>query len=123
MPKLPDGHRIMEARLAAIAQRAQEANARLEDGLAALRRLVEIAKGNTGQPRRVADFLLAWWNPAACGTFALTDLWAVDADIVDDMVSVFQLVADQQEYPTAWGLGPDFEEIVAKWRPELSQES
>jgi hypothetical protein len=34
---------------------------------AALRRLIEHAKRGTGQSRRVADFLLAWWNPAQCG--------------------------------------------------------
>ncbi len=25
-------------------------------------------------------------------------------------------------YPTAYGLGPDFERIVAEWRPELLKE-
>ena len=43
----------------------------------ALRRLVAIAKKDHGQSRRVANFLLAWWNPNTCGGFDLTDLWAV----------------------------------------------
>jgi hypothetical protein len=28
----------------------------------ALENLLKIAQGNTGQSRRVSDFLLAWWN-------------------------------------------------------------
>lgn len=107
---------------AAEAQRRQEAAARFEDGLAAVRRLVKIAKGDTGQSRRVASFLLAWWNAGSCGSFDLTELWAVDGEIADDMVTVFRLVADRHEYPTAYGLGPDFEKIVAEWRPELLKE-
>jgi hypothetical protein len=31
---------------------------------AALLRLIEHAKRDTGHSLRVADFLLAWWNPA-----------------------------------------------------------
>ena len=32
---------------------------------AALERLIAIAHSDTGQSRRVADFLLAWWNAAS----------------------------------------------------------
>lgn len=42
---------------------------------AAICRLVQIAKGDTGQNRGVANFLLAWWNAEECGGFDLTDLW------------------------------------------------
>ena len=104
---------------AASERRRQAAAARFDDGLAAVRRLVNIAKGDTGQSRTVANFLLAWWNAGSCGGFDLTDLWAVDGEIADDMVAVARLVADRHEYPTAYGLGPDFEQIVADWRPEL----
>jgi hypothetical protein len=85
----------------------------------ALRRLVKIARGDTGQSRRVADFLLAWWNAGACGGFDFTNLWAVDASIAADMVAVMRLIATHQNYPDAYGLGPAFERIVAEWRPEL----
>lgn len=34
---------------------------------AALERLLGHAQRDTGQSRRVADFLLAWWNAANCG--------------------------------------------------------
>jgi hypothetical protein len=36
---------------------------------AALTWLITIARGDTDQSRRVADFLLAWWNSGACGPF------------------------------------------------------
>jgi hypothetical protein len=38
---------------------------------AALERLIKIAQGNTGQSRRGADFLLAWWNAASCALQSL----------------------------------------------------
>jgi len=112
-------HEMLAQRLEAQRKRQEAAAARLKDGMAAVRRLVNIAKGDTGQSRRVADFLLAWWNAGSCGSFDLTELWAVDGEIADDMVAVFRLIADRHEYPTAYDLGPDFEQIVAEWRPEL----
>jgi len=87
--------------------------------LDALGRLVEIAKGDTGQSRRVADFLLAWWNAGQCGGFDLTNLWAVDRAIADDMAAVVSLIATVHNYPDTLGYGEDFEQIVAAWRPEL----
>ena len=86
---------------------------------AALRRQIEIAKRDTGQSRRVADFLLAWWNAADCGGFDLTNLFAVDGAIAADMVTVFSLIARINRYPDTLGFGEDFEAIVRKWRPEL----
>ncbi|WP_456304106.1 DUF7673 family protein, partial [Acetobacter pasteurianus] len=46
--------------------------AKQDNQRAALARLIKIAKGDTGQSRRVADFLLAWWNAGSCGSFDLT---------------------------------------------------
>ncbi len=114
-----DAKERMNRRLDEEQKRRQKAAARLDCGVAALGRLVKIAKGDTGQSRRVADFLLAWWNAGSCGSFDLTNLWGVDGEIGDDMVAVFRLIADSNEYPTAYGFGPDFERIVAAWRPEL----
>ncbi len=69
------------------------------EAIESLQRLLTIAQGDTGQCRRVASFLLAWWNAGACGGFDLTDLWALDADICRDMLRVFGLVAGVREYP------------------------
>ncbi|QOT82185.1 hypothetical protein [Cupriavidus basilensis] len=32
--------------------------------------------------RRVADFLLAWWNAGECSGFDLTNLWQLDDELV-----------------------------------------
>jgi hypothetical protein len=58
---------------------------------AALERLLDHARGDTHQSRRVADFLLAWWNAGACGAYDITTGWAVDEAIADDMCVVFRL--------------------------------
>src|ERR1700712_820500 len=47
----------------------------------ALERLIKIARGDSGRSRRLADFLLAWWNSGICSAVDLTNLWAVDAAI------------------------------------------
>ena len=69
---------------------------------AALERLIAIARSDTGQSRRVAGFLLAWWNAPECGGFDLTDLWAVDRSIAADMLTVFALLIECRDYPDAW---------------------
>jgi len=86
---------------------------------AALDRLVRIAGGDTGQSRRVANFLLAWWNAEECGGFDLTDLWQLDASIAMDLVTVFSMIAERSIYPDTLGYGQEFEQIVAWWRPMI----
>ncbi len=84
---------------------------------AALRRLLTIAQSDTGQSKRVANFLLAWWNAQACGGFDLTELWAVEGPIADDMLAVLGLIARGREFPSAYALGGAFEQLVTRWRP------
>ena len=86
---------------------------------AALRRLIEHAKRGTGQSRRVADFLLAWWNPAQCGGFDFTTMWGCDEEISEDMIVVFAYVARNNRYPDTLGFEEDFAAIIHEWRPEL----
>lgn len=88
---------------------------------AALDRLIHIAQRDTGQSRRVANFLLAWWNAEACGGFDLTELWGVDAAIAADMVTVFAIFPNCQHYPDTLGYGSQFEAIVRAWRPAAHQ--
>ena len=83
----------------------------------ALERLIDIAQGDTGQSRKVANFLLAWWNAEECGGFDLTDVWAVDTPIAVDMLRVFALLAGCQQYPDTMGYGKQFEAIIRAWRP------
>ncbi|HDR9128347.1 TPA: hypothetical protein QDB31_005442 [Burkholderia vietnamiensis] len=86
---------------------------------AALERLIEIARRDTGQSRRVADFLLAWWNAGQCGGFDLTTAWGVDDAIAADMVTVFGLIVRVNNYPDTLGYEAEFNAIVREWRPEL----
>lgn len=53
----------------------------------ALENLLKHAQADTHQSRRVTDFLLAWWNPAACGSYDLTTAWSVDDDIMEACAS------------------------------------
>lgn len=52
---------------------------------AAFERLLKIAKSDAGQSRRVASFILSWWNASSLGGFDLADLFAVDQTIAADM--------------------------------------
>lgn len=88
----------------------------------ALARLLDHAQGDTGQSRKVADFLLAWWNSASCGAFDLTTLWGVDEPIAADMVTVFAMIARVRRYPDALGYSKPFAAVLRAWRPELNQE-
>ena len=86
---------------------------------AALERLLGHAARDTGQSRRVANFLLAWWNAQECGGFDLTELWAVDDAIAADMVTVFGFIANTQRYPDTLGFEAAFAALVRQWRPNL----
>ena len=86
---------------------------------AALERLLVIASRGTGQSRRVADFLLAWWNAGSCGGFDFTTMWGCDTAIVSDMVTVFAYIGHNANYPDALGYASQFETIFRAWRPEL----
>ena len=97
----------------------QEPEPMSDTELAALMRLLAIAKSDTGQARRAADFLLAWWNASSCGKFDLTDLWTVDTAIAADMVIVFGFVARVHCYPDKLGFEDDFKTVVGAWRPEF----
>lgn len=84
----------------------------------ALGKLLNVANSDTGQSRRAANFLLAWWNAADNGGFDLTDLSNVDLDIAEDMVTIFTWLAREEElfYPTEYR--GEIEQIIARWRPE-----
>lgn len=114
---------LLREQLDRVSVSGAESQASDDDGYAAereaLERLIRIARGDTGQSRRVADFLLAWWNSGACGSFDLTNLWGVDTTIATDMVKVFAYIAVTNRYPDTLGYAKEFEAIVHEWRPEL----
>jgi hypothetical protein len=84
--------------------------------IAALERLIEIARRDTGQSRKVASMLLAWYNARAYGGFDLTDLWGVDEDINADMMRVLGYVGRCRHYPDSLGFDEDFQTIARLWR-------
>lgn len=87
-----------------------------DGAIEALERLVAIARTDTGQARRVADFLLAWWNADALGGFDLTHLWNVDEAIADDMLRVFGLISQARCYPDSFVPRQAIMQIVEEWR-------
>ena len=84
--------------------------------LEALGRLCQIAKRDTGQSRRVANFLLAWHNAEENGGWDPTDLWSVDTAIAEDMLAVLQLAKDSHRYPGDLGFEPEIKTIWRLWR-------
>ncbi|ANN80906.1 hypothetical protein BAU07_26390 (plasmid) [Bordetella flabilis] len=91
-----------------------------EEERTALLRLVKHAQGNTGQSRRVADFLLAWWDAGRCGGFDMTNLWGIDRAIARDIVTVFGLIARLAKYPDHidQALEAEFQAISKTWGPD-----
>ena len=85
----------------------------------ALERLIRIARGDSGQCRVVANFLLAWWNAAECGALTRTELWAVDSKIAAEHARCFEQLLHRRKYPDSLGYGSEFESIVNRWRPEI----
>ncbi len=86
--------------------------------LAAIHHLARVALGSSGQGNRCANFLLAWADADAYGGFDLTDIWACGPDVIQDMVTVFGLVARVSEYPELLDVAihEDMVAIAAKWR-------
>lgn len=87
---------------------------------AALDRLFDLAASDTGQARRAANFLLAWWNGAEWGGFDLADLFGVDRAVAVDMATVFDFLGQHGGaiYADAFGYRDALAELVERWRPE-----
>ncbi|BCH19550.1 DUF7673 family protein [Mesorhizobium sp. L-2-11] len=90
-----------------------------ENTRGAFERLLAIARSDTGQARRVANFILAWWNAESLGGFDLADLFGVDTQIAADMAAVFSWLARQNNaaYPTEYRAA--IEAVIAEWRPDI----
>lgn len=77
-------------------QEARELPKIREEGVAALTRLLNIARGHSGQCRRVATFLLSLYN----GTrfkMDLTDFRCLDREIFDDCLAVLRMDNQPQQ--------------------------
>jgi hypothetical protein len=87
-----------------------------QDGWKALDRLLRIGRKDTGQARRVANFLLAWHNADENGGWDPTDLWSVDASIAEDMLTVVRLIRDSHSYLDALGFADEIAAVWSLWR-------
>ncbi|MBB5704483.1 hypothetical protein FHS76_004401 [Ochrobactrum daejeonense] len=84
----------------------------------ALEKLLNVAHNDTGQGRRVANFLLAWWNADVHGGFDLADLANVDLEIAEDMVTVFTFLAREEDVVYPYEYRSEIENVIHRWRPE-----
>ena len=83
---------------------------------AALERLLKVARKDTGQARRVANFLLAWHNAEENGGWDPTDLWNVDDAIAADMLTALHFIRDAHCYPDKLGLAEEITTVWNLWR-------
>jgi hypothetical protein len=79
--------------------------------LEALGRLCATARRDTGQSRRVANFLPAWHNAEENGGWDPTDLWNVDTAVAEDLMIVLELASDSRKYPGNLGFEPELNAI------------
>ena len=88
------------------------------DAAAACARLIELARSDTGQAAKVADFLLAWWNGEDNGHFPISHLANVDDEIARDMLIILSRIAMEPAmiYADAFGRGSDMEVLWHQWR-------
>ncbi|ODT21674.1 MAG: hypothetical protein ABS35_16620 [Kaistia sp. SCN 65-12] len=86
---------------------------------AAFERLLDLARSNTGQARRAANFILAWWNADSLGGFDITELFGQDAAIAGDMATVFGWIAHRSNavYPEEYRA--EIEGLIEAWRPDV----
>ena len=86
---------------------------------AAIGRLVDLARGDTGGSRIAASFLLAWWNGDDWGHFKIADLWGLDAGNAADVTGIMAYLGSRDAiYADAWGYRDAMGELVERWRPE-----
>ena len=87
----------------------------------ALDHLLDIADRDTGSGRRVADFLLSWWNADTCGGWNPVDLWGLDPALrVDILRVIIYLALPGACNPDTLGYKAVFERLVHERRPHLA---
>lgn len=120
----PESEARMKEQLAAIQRERAEAHARLPAiraaGVDALKRLLPIAQGSSGQCRRVASFLLSLYNGDRF-KFDLTDFRGLDRNIFNDCMAVLAMdFQPEMEVHMYFDLGNDeghriWESLAKEW--------
>lgn len=75
-----------------------------------------IAYRDTGQSRRIANFLLAWHNAEENGGWDPADLWNVGTAVADDLLIVLKLASESRRYPGDLGFDLEIKAIWQLWR-------
>jgi hypothetical protein len=86
---------------------------------AVLTRLIPLAMSDTGQARRVANFLMAWWNGPDLGHFEIADLLGLDVSVANDITSVVGFLGQNDRgavYIDSLGFAEEMHDIIALWR-------
>ena len=81
-----------------------------------LMRLFPVALEDSGQSRRVADFLLAWHNAPENGGWDPADFWNVDDAVADDLLAVLRFLRQHRQYPDDLGFRHEIQRVWAQWR-------
>ena len=86
----------------------------------AIDRLFTKAMWDSGQARKVAQFLLSWGNEPVHGGFDLAYIRSLDTEISDDMWTLTEyLYASRFKYPIDIGFEDRFVALVRLRRPDL----
>ena len=78
--------------------------------------LFDIANSHRPDARQAANFMLAWWNAAACGGFDLQDLRQMGPRLGESVAEIMDMIWQVGCGPEHLGYSNDFKELVAKWR-------
>ncbi len=90
----------------------------------AIEHLLAIAQRDTGQSKRVADFLLAWHNSAENGGWDPCDLWSLDNAIADEIVMLIAFIGSNPGmYLPNWGYEPEITAVWKRWRAPAASTS
>lgn len=86
----------------------------------AIDRLFTKAMWDTGQARKVAQFLMSWGNEPVHGGFDFAHIRSLDSEIADDMWTLMEyLFASGFKYPIDIGYEERFVALVRLYRPDL----
>lgn len=82
----------------------------------ATKRLVELAKSDTGQSRIARNFVLAWWNFDEFGGFDPVSMSSLDEKFRADIATIITYLAslESPKYPTEFRA--DIAEIIKTWK-------
>ena len=87
---------------------------------AALTRLLPLAMSDTGQARRVANFLMAWWNGPELGHFEIADLFGLDVAVAADVTTVIGFLGQNDRgavYIDSLDFAEEMQYVIERWRP------